>query len=101
MPSRARRTTKSSKTKKTVKKGPTPAALLKKVASVSDSTKTLSKEIRSMTKIFTDNQKILVSMKNMIDSLTSTLEHIQKQSRQVKILEEDTQKLFSGLNPIR
>ena len=101
MPSRARRTTKSSKTKKIVKKGPTPAALLKKVASVSDSTKTLSKEIRSMTKIFTDNQKILVSMKNMIDSLTSTLEHIQKQSRQVKILEEDTQKLFSGLNQIR
>jgi DNA repair exonuclease SbcCD ATPase subunit len=101
MSSRARRTTKSSKTKKTVKKDPTPAALLKKVASVSDSTKTLSKEIRSMTKIFTDNQKILVSMKNMIDSLTSTLEHIQKQSRQVKILEEDTQKLFSGLNQIR
>lgn len=54
-----------------------------------------------MTKIFTDNQKILVSMKNMIDSLTSTLEHIQKQSRQVKILEEDTLKLFSGLNQIR
>ena len=101
MPSRARRTTKSSKTKKTVKKDPTPTALLKKVASVSDSTKTLSKEIRSMTKIFTDNQKILLSMKNMIDSLTSTLEHIQKQSRQVKILEEDTQKLFSGLNQIR
>ena len=101
MPSRARQTKKSSKTKKTVKKDPTPAALLKKVASVSDSTKTLSKEIRSMTKIFTDNQKILVSMKNMIDSLTSTLEHIQKQSRQVKILEEDTQKLFSGLNQIR
>ena len=101
MPSRARRTTKSSKTKKTVKKDPTPTVLLKKVASVSDSTKTLSKEIRSMTKIFTDNQKILVSMKNMIDSLTSTLEHIQKQSRQVKILEEDTLKLFSGLNQIR
>ncbi|MCH8833453.1 MAG: chemotaxis protein [Thaumarchaeota archaeon] len=101
MSTRARQTTKSSKTKKTVKKDPTPTALLKKVASVSDSTKTLSKEIRSMTKIFTDNQKILVSMKNMIDSLTSTLEHIQKQSRQVKILEEDTQKLFSGLNQIR
>jgi len=101
MPSRARRTTKSSKTKKTVKKDPTPAALLKKVASVSDSTNTLSKEIRSMTKIFTGNQKILLSMKNMIDSLTSTLEHIQKQSRQVKILEVDTQKLFSGLNQIR
>jgi len=101
MARRAKRTTKSSKTKKTVKKDLTPAVLLKKVASVSDSTKTLSKEIKSMTKVFADNQKILVSMKNMIDSLTSTLEHIQKQSRQLKILEQDTQNLFSGLNQIR
>jgi len=69
MPRRASRT-KSSKTKKPVKKDPTPAALLKKVASVSDSTKTLSKEIKSMTKIFTDNQKILVSMKNIFYKLT-------------------------------
>ena len=101
MARRAKRTTKSSKTKKTVKKDPTPAVLLNKVASVSDSTKTLSKEIKSMTKVFADNQKILVSMKNMIDSLTSTLEHIQKQSRQLKIQEQDTQNLFSGLNQIR
>jgi len=40
-------------------------------------------------------------MKNMIDSLTSALDHIQKQSRRINMLEEDTQKVFSGLNQIR
>ncbi len=89
------------KTSTTRKKEPTPAALLKKVAAVSDSTKTLSKEIKSMTKIFSENQKVLVSMNNMIDSLTVALERIQKQSKQINILEEDTQKLFSGLNQVR
>ncbi|MFB5598523.1 MAG: chemotaxis protein, partial [Nitrosopumilaceae archaeon] len=89
------------KTVKTRKKEPTPTVLLKKVAAVSDSTKTLSKEIKSMTKIFSENQKVLVSMNNMIDSLTVALEQIQKQSRQINILEEDTQKLFSGLNQVR
>jgi len=88
------------KTQKTVKE-PTPAAVLKKVASVSDSTKTLSKEIKAMTKIFSENQKVLVTMKNMIDSLTSALEHIQRQSKQINILEDDTQKLFAGLNQVK
>ena len=88
-------------TKKATKKEPTPTAVLKKVAAVSDSTKTLSKEIKSMTKIFSENQKILVTMKNMIDSLTTTLNHIQKQSRRINILEEDTNKIFSGLNQVR
>lgn len=88
------------KTKKTVKE-PTSAAVLKKVASVSDSTKTLSKEIKAMTKIFSENQKVLVTMKNMIDSLTSALEYIQKQSKQINILEDDTQKLFAGLNQVK
>ncbi len=100
MPRKTRKTTKS-KTKKTTKKEPTPTAVLKKVALVSDSTKILSKEIKSMTKIFSENQKILVTMKNMIDSLTSALDHIQKQSRRISMLEEDTQKVFSGLNQIR
>ena len=67
---------------------------------VADSTKALSKEIKSMSKIFAENQKILVSMKNMIDALTSAMERIQKQSRQINILESDTQKLFSGLNQV-
>jgi DNA repair exonuclease SbcCD ATPase subunit len=37
----------------------------------------------------------------MIDALTSTLEHIQKQSKQINIIEEDTQKLYAGLNQVR
>ena len=91
----------SDKTKKVVKREPTPAAILKKVASVSDSSKALQKEIKVMSKIFGDNQKVLVSMKEMIDTLTSTLESIQKQSKQIDILENDTQKLYAGLNQVR
>jgi chromosome segregation ATPase len=82
-------------------KEPSPSAMLKKVASVSDSNKTLQKEIKSMSKIFGENQKVLISMKDMIDTLTSTLEHIQKQSKQINIIEEDTQKLYAGLNQVR
>ena len=54
-----------------------------------------------MSKIFGENQKVLVSMKGMIDTLTSTLEHIQKQSKQINSIEEDTQKLYAGLNQVR
>lgn len=88
-------------TKKIVKREPTPSAVLKKVASVSDSNKILQKEIKSMTKIFGENQKVLISMKGMIDTLTSTLEHIQKQSKQINIIEADTQKLYAGLSQVR
>ena len=80
---------------------PSPAILLKKVASVSDSNKALQKEIKIMSKIFGENQKVLVSMKGMIDALTSTLEHIEKQSKQINIIEDDTQKLYAGLNQVR
>ncbi len=86
---------------KTVKREPSPAAVLKKVASVSDSTKALQKEIKSMSKIFADNQKVLVSMKGMIDTLTHTLENIQKQSSRLNMIEDDTQKLYAGLNQVR
>ena len=89
------------KTKKVTKKEPSPAVLLKKVASVSDSNKALQKEIKVMSKIFGENQKVLVSMKGMIDTLSSTLEHIQKQSKQINIIEDDTQKLYAGLNQVR
>ena len=92
---------KTTKVKKTVKKEPTPSAVLKKVASVSDSNKALQKEIKVMSKIFGENQKVLVSMKGMIDTLASTLEHIQKQSKQINIIEDDTQKLYAGLNQVR
>ena len=88
-------------TKKVVKRKPNPSILLKKVASVSDSNKALQKEIKVMSKIFGENQKVLISMKKMIDTLTSTLEHIQKQSKQINIIEEDTQKLYAGLNQVR
>ena len=91
----------SKKVIKKITKEPTPLALLKKVASVSDSNKTLQKEIKIMSKIFGENQKVLLSMKEMIDTLTSTLEHIQKQSKQINIIEEDTQKLYAGLNQVR
>ncbi len=87
--------------KKITKREPSPTILLKKVASVSDSNKDLQKEIKGMSKIFGENQKILVSMKGMIDTLTSTLEHIQKQSKQINIIEDDTQKLYSGLNQVK
>jgi len=90
--------------KKTIvkaKKEPNPSVLLKKVASVSDSNKALQKEIKVMSKIFGENQKVLVSMKGMIDTLASTLEHIQKQSKQINSIEDDTQKLYAGLNQVR
>ena len=90
--------------KKTIvktKKEPNPSVLLKKVASISDSNKALQKEIKVMSKIFGENQKVLISMKGMIDMLTSTLEHIQKQSKQINIIEDDTQKLYAGLNQVR
>ena len=91
----------SDKIKKVIKREPTPAAILKKVASVTDSSKALQKEIKAMSKIFGDNQKVLVSMKGMIDTLTLTLENIQKQSKQIDILESDAQKLYAGLNHVR
>ncbi len=93
--------TKSKSTTKPVKREPTPAAVLKKVATVSDSTKALQKEIKSMSKIFADNQKVLVSMKGMIDTLSLTLENIQKQSNRLNMIEDDTQKLYAGLNQVR
>lgn len=101
MTSKTKKKKVKSETTKTTKKEPTSAAVLKKVATVSDSTKMLSKEIKAMTKIFSENQKVLVTMKNMIDSLTSALEYIQKQSKQINILEVDTQKLFAGLNQVK
>jgi chromosome segregation ATPase len=96
---RKKKTTKQ--TKKITKREPSPSVVLKKVASVSDSNKALQKEIKGMSKIFGENQKILVSLKGMINTLTSTLEHIQKQSKQINIIEGDTQKLYAGLNQVR
>ena len=83
------------------KRGPTPSQLYNKVSAVSESTKTLSKEIKNMTKIFKENQRVLVAMNDMIDTLGSSIIQIQKQSKQINIIEEDTERLFSSLNQMK
>jgi len=94
-----RKTTKKQPVK--TKRDPSPAQLFNKVNAVSESTKALSKEIKGMAKIFKENQRVLVSMSDMMESLNVTMSHIQKQSKQIDIIEEDTQRLFSGLNQVR
>ena len=88
--------------KKTMtRKEPSSSQLFSKVIAVSESTKTISSEIKNMTKIFKENQKILVAMNDMIDTLSSSMIQIQKQSKQINIIEEDTERLFSGLNQMK
>ena len=79
------------------KRDPTPAQLFNRVTS----TKALSKEIKGMSKIFKENQRILVAMSDMMESLNTTMAQMQKQSKQIGIIEEDTQRLFSGLNQVK
>ena len=83
------------------KRGPSPAQLFNKVNAVSESTKMLSKEIKGMAKIFKENQRILVSMSDMMESLNVAMSQMQKQAKQINIIEEDTQRLFSGLNQVK
>jgi len=90
-----------SKAVKSTNKTPNIPSLLKKVADVSDSTKSLSKEIKTMSKIFADNQSVLVSMKNMIDTLSTAIEHVQKQEKKINVIEGDTERLFVGLEQVR
>jgi len=75
--------------------------VLKKMSSISEATKVLASEVKTMSKIFTENQKILISLKSMIDGVNSSLEQIQKSSRQITVLEEDTQRLFHGMNQVK
>ncbi len=75
--------------------------VVKKMSSISDATKTLASEVKTMSKIFAENQKILISLKDMISSVNSALDHIQKNSRQINIIEEDTQRLFSGMTQVK
>ena len=75
--------------------------VLKKMSSISDATKVLASEVKAMSKIFAENQKILISLKSMIDAVNSSLEQIQKNSRQLSIIEEDTQRLFSGMSQVK
>ena len=75
--------------------------VLKKMSSISDATKALASEVKAMSKIFAENQKILISLKSMVDAVNSSLEQIQKNSRQINIIEEDTQRLFSGMSQVK
>jgi chromosome segregation ATPase len=75
--------------------------VIKKMSSISDATKILASEVKTMSKIFVENQKILISMKDMISSVNSSLDQIQKNSRQMNIIEEDTQRLFSGMSQVK
>ena len=75
--------------------------VVKKMSSISDATKTLASEVKTMSKIFAENQKILISLKDMISSVNSALDQIQKNSRQINIIEEDTQRLFSGMSQVK
>ena len=84
-----------------IKRDPSPAQLFNKVNIVSESTKVLSKEIKGMAKIFKDNQKILVSMSDMMESISLAMTQMQKQAKQINIIEEDTQRLFTGLNQVK
>lgn len=77
------------------------ADVLKKMSSISDTTKVLASEVKTMSKIFAENQKILVSLKGMIDAVNTSLEQIQKNSRQISIIEEDTQRLFTGMSQVK
>ena len=83
------------------KRTPNPTQLFNKVNSVSESTKALSKEIKVMSKIFKENQKILVSMSSMMESLNLAMAQMQKQAKQIDIIEEDTQRLFTGLGQVK
>ena len=83
------------------KKDPSPSQVYNKVNAVSESTKALSKEIKGMAKIFKDNQKILVSMSDMMESISLAMTQMQKQAKQINIIEEDTQRLFTGLSQVK
>ena len=57
-----------------------------------------SKEwLRSSKKI----RRILVSMSDMMQSLSVAMSQMQKQAKQINIIEEDTQRLFAGLNQVK
>ena len=66
------------------KRDPSPAKLFNKVNAVSESTKVLSKEIKGMAKIFKENQKILVSMSDMMESLNMAMSQMQKHAKQIR-----------------
>lgn len=93
---------KPTKTQESKRSSKDPVAdALKKMNAISEATKVLASEVKTMSKIFAENQKILISLKNMIDGVNSSLDQIQKNSRQMNILEEDTQRLFHGMSQVK
>ncbi|MDE1815310.1 MAG: chemotaxis protein, partial [Thaumarchaeota archaeon] len=93
---------KPTKTQESKRSSKDPVAdALKKMNAISEATKVLASEVKTMSKIFAENQKILVSLKSMIDGVNSSLDQIQKNSRQMNILEEDTQRLFHGMSQVK
>lgn len=93
--------TKSKKVESRPKSKDSTRDVIKKMGSISDATKTLASEVKTMSKIFVENQKILISLKDMISTVNSSLDQIQKNSRQLNIIEEDTQRLFSGISQVK
>ena len=67
------------------------------ISSIMESTKMISKEIKTISKIFIDNHRILESTKTMISTLSSTMQHIDKHSKQITLLENESQKIQAAL----
>ncbi|ABK77752.1 methyl-accepting chemotaxis protein [Cenarchaeum symbiosum A] len=61
----------------------------------------LAKEIRSMTGVFAENQRILVSMGKILDGLGSAVERSRKESKRVSMIEDDTRSALAELDRVR
>ena len=57
----------------------------------------ISKEIKTISKIFIDNHRILESTKTMISTLSNTMQYIDKHSKQITLLENESQKIQASL----
>ena len=75
--------------------------MLKRVDAVAESTALLTSEVRAMSRIFSDNQEVLVSMKSMVDGLIGAVEALRDNERRTRELEEGAQKIYAGLDEVR
>ena len=78
-----------------------PESILKRVDAVTESARMLTEEMGGISKIFAENQEVLVSMKAMIDGLAGAVETMHESAREAGTLKEDTRKLFAGLEGVR
>lgn len=81
--------------------GAAPESILKRVDAVAESARILAEEVKGMSRIFAENQEVLVSMKAMIDGLAEAVESMHESAREAGALKEDTRKLFAGLEGVR